>query len=87
MVTEAELADLPEMYKIPTKGKLDFAKLVRAQMWDFRTDDKLKKRIEKAFCNGLAQEDGLSLEQSAEIRKNAYCLLYGISPKQMHNTY
>ena len=54
MVSDAELADLPEMYKVPAKGNLDFVKLVQAQMWDFRSDEKLRKRIEKAFCNGLA---------------------------------
>ena len=87
MVSDAELADLPEMYKVPAKGNLDFVKLVQAQMWDFRSDEKLRKRIEKAFCNVLAQEEGLSLYQSVEIRKNAYCLLYGISPQNMHKTY
>jgi len=42
--------------------------------------------VEKAFIEGLETER-TSREEAVLIRKNAYCLVFGISPVEMKNTW
>lgn len=67
------------------KHTVDFGLLIKANKYDYRNDAKLNYMVEKAFIEGL--EEGRTREQATEIRKNAYCLVFGIPPSELKNTW
>lgn len=84
-ITQEEINEVPEPVKLP-KHEVNFELLVLAHKFDYRNDAKLNYMIEKAFITGLETEK-TTREQAVLIRKNAYCLVFGISPVQLKNTW
>lgn len=84
-ITQDEINQVPEPVKLP-KHVVDFALLVKANKFDFRNDSKLNYMVEKAFIEGLETET-TPRQEAVVIRKNAYCLVFGISPVELKNTW
>ena len=63
-------------------GGLNFREMVQAEKFDFKKDKRLRRKIERAFLNGLG-EGIQDFKEEVFVRQHAYCLIFGISPTEI----